>query len=212
MMLQIRPHRAAALLVAITLTALVPGVALGHAALETPNPADESTSTQPVAIVSGTFTQRVKADGSKLVVKLVGGDTVAEGGVDPSDDRKMIATPATPLGSGSYRVEWTTMSLDDGELARGTWTFTVDVAPTPSPTPVPTATPTAAATAAPTTSPTAVPATAVPSASPTPVPSGGGDTTGSGGDVVLPIVVALVILGAGATYLLSRRNRPVDEA
>jgi hypothetical protein len=28
-----------------------------------------------------------------------------------------------------------------------------------------------------------------------------------GGDVVLPIVVALVILGAGAAYLLSRRNR-----
>jgi LPXTG-motif cell wall-anchored protein len=42
------------------------------------------------------------------------------------------------------------------------------------------------------------------------VPSGGGDTTGSGSDVVLPIIVALVVLGAGAAYLLSRRNRPTS--
>ena len=35
-------------------------------------------------------------------------------------------------------------------------------------------------------------------------------TTGSGSDVVLPIIVALIVLGAGAAYLLSRRNRPTD--
>ena len=99
----------------------------------------------------------MKADGSKLEVKLVGGGTVAEGGVDPNDPLKMVATPATPLGTGSYRVEWTTISLDDGELARGTWTFTVAVAPTPSPTPVPTAAPTVAPSAAPSASATAAP-------------------------------------------------------
>jgi len=197
-------------LAAMLAVLLLPGIALAHAELETPTPADKATVTEPVAVVSGTFSQRVKVDGSKLVVKLVGGDTVAEGGVDPSDAQKMIATPATPLGSGSYSVEWTTISLDDGELARGTWTFTVAVAPTPSPTQVRSAPPSAAPTAAPTASaaPTVAPS---PSAGPTPVPSTGGDTTGSGGDVVLPIVVALVVLGAGATYLLSRRNRPVDQ-
>ncbi len=57
----------------------------------------------------------------------------------------MVATPAAPLGSGSYLVEWTTISRDDDELARGTWTFTVAVAPSPSPTPVATAAPTASA-------------------------------------------------------------------
>jgi methionine-rich copper-binding protein CopC len=206
-----RPQAAASLLAAIMLAVLIPAVVLAHAELKTPTPGDKSTSTEPVTQVTGIFTQRVKADGSSLVVKLVGGGTVATGGVDPADVRKMVALPATPLGSGSYRVEWTTISLDDGELARGTWTFNVAVAPTPSPTPVPTATPTAtAATAAPTASPTPVPATPAPSAGPTPAPSGGDDTTGSGGDVVLPIVVALIVLGAGAAYLLTRRDRPTS--
>jgi hypothetical protein len=28
--------------------------------------------------------------------------------------------------------------------------------------------------------------------------------------VILPIIVALIVLAAGAAYLLSRRNRPLD--
>ncbi|MEA2611763.1 MAG: hypothetical protein QOG32_1489, partial [Chloroflexota bacterium] len=41
--------------------------------------------------------------------------------------------------------------------------------------------------------------------------SAAGGTTGSGtSDVLLPIIVALIILGAGAAYLLSRRGRPTD--
>jgi copper resistance protein C len=207
-MRHVRPNRAASLLAAIALAVLLPSVVVAHAELDTPTPADKSTVTQPVTVVSGTFTQRVKVDGSSLVVKVVGGGTVATGGVDPSDDRTMVATPATALGSGSYRVEWTTISLDDGELARGTWTFVVEVAPTPSPTPLPTAAPTAA----PTPSPTSVPATPAATVGPTPIPSAGGDTTGSGSDVILPIVVALVVLGGGAAYLLTRRNRPTDTA
>ena len=172
-------------------------------------PADKSTVTTPVAEVAGTFTQRVKADGSKLVVKLVGGGTVAEGGLDPDDNKRMVATPAAPLGSGSYLVEWTTISRDDDELARGTWTFTVAVAPSPSPTPVATAAPTASA------APSAVPsaaASATPSAAPTPLPSADGGTTGSGGDAIIPIIVGVIVLGAGAGYLFSRRDRPANQA
>jgi hypothetical protein len=144
----------------------------------------------------------MKVDGSTLVVKLVGGGTVAEGGVDPADDKRMVATPSSPLGSGSYLVEWTTDSAEDNEVARGTWTFTVAVAPSPSPT----AEVSAAASAA----PTVAAATPLPSVAPTPAPSADGSSTGSGGDVILPIIVALVVLGVGAAYLLSRRNRPPD--
>jgi methionine-rich copper-binding protein CopC len=216
MMLHIPIRRAAApVLVALLVAFTLPGVVAAHAELKTPTPADKATSTAPVTFVAGTFTQRVKADGSSLVVKLVGGTTVAQGGVDPNDPLRMVATPATPLGSGAYRVEWTTISLDDGELARGTWTFTVAVAPTPSPTPIPTSTPSAAPSVAPSASATAtssaVPVTPVPSAAPTPVPSADGSATGGSGDAVLPIVVALVVLGAGAAFLLSRRGqRPTD--
>jgi copper resistance protein C len=209
MMLRFRIRRVAAPAVtAILLPLVVPGLVIAHAELDTPTPADTSTVTTPVTEVSGTFTQRVKVDGSRLLVKTADGTTVAEGGRDPGDNKRMVATPATPLGSGSYLVEWTTISADDDELARGTWTFTVAVAPSPSPTPVATAA--ASATAAAT--PSAAPPSAPPTVAPSPTPSASGSTSGSDGDVILPIVIALIVLGAGAAYLFSRRDRPATDA
>jgi methionine-rich copper-binding protein CopC len=190
-------------LVLLSLSVVLPAAVLGHAELDTPTPADKSTVTQPVVQVSGTFTEAVKADGSSLRVKDASGTTVAQGGVDPSDPKVMLASPTNPLVNGAYTVEWTTISAADGDVARGTWTFTVAVAPSPSSTP----TAGASASAAPTTAPTPTPA---PSAAPSPSPSGTGDPTGSGRDVILPIIVALIILGAGAAYLLSRRERPAS--
>jgi copper resistance protein C len=203
MMLQNPIRRVATLIVAATFAfLLVPDLVVAHGELDTPTPADKSTLTTAVTEVSGTFTQRIKVDGSALVVKLVGGGTVAEGGVDLDNDKRMVATPTSPLGTGSYQVEWTTNSAEDNEVARGTWTFTVAVVATPSPT--------VAVSAAASVAPTTPPATPPPSVVPTPVPSADGSPTGSGSDVILPIVVALIVLGLGAAYLLSRRNRPPD--
>jgi len=166
---------------AVTGALLVPGLVVGHSELQTPTPADKSSVTTPVTQVSGTFTESIKKDGSSLLVKDATGTTVAQGGVDPADD---------------------------GDLARGTWTFTVAVAATPSPA----ATTEASASAAPTATPSAVP-TVAPTPAASPSPSGGGsDTSGGGSDVILPIVIALVVLGAGAAYLLSRRGRPTPSA
>jgi hypothetical protein len=139
--------------------------------------------------------------GSSIVVKNTSGATVASGSVDPEDDTRMVATPATPLGIGTYTVEWTSVALD-GHVERGAWTFEVGVAAPPASSPPASTTPSAA--------PTVAGATPLPSLAPTPVPSADGSSTGSGSDVLLPIIVALIILGAGAAYLLSRRNRPPD--
>jgi methionine-rich copper-binding protein CopC len=202
MMLQIPIRRVATVfMAAATAALLLPGLVLAHAELETLIPADKSTVTEPVAEVSGIYSEAMTPDGSSLIVKDSGGATVAEGTVDPEDDTRMVAIPAAPLGNGTYLVESAARS-SDGHTERATWTFTVAVAPTPSPTPV--------ASAAPSAAPTPLPATPVPSTAPTPVPSADGSSTGSGSDVLLPIIVALVILGAGAAYLLSRRNRPPD--
>jgi methionine-rich copper-binding protein CopC len=205
------PHRllrnaAGALLVIVLASLVLPGALFAHAELDTATPAEGSTVTEPVTEVSGTYTQRMKVDGSSLIVKDSTGATVAEGGRDASNNKLMVATPSTPLGPGSYRVEWTSNSAQDNEIARGTWEFTVAAAPTPSSTPVVTAAPTAsAAQSAP---PTPAPATPVPSVAPTPRPSADGSASGSGGDALLPIIVAVIVLGAGAVYLLSRRDRP----
>jgi len=193
---------------AVTGVLLVPGLVVGHSELQTPTPADKSSVTTPVTQVSGTFTESIKKDGSSLLVKDATGTTVAQGGVDPADDKVMTASPTTSLANGSYTVQWTTISADDGDLARGTWTFTVAVAATPSPA----ATTGASASAAPTATPSAVPTVApTPAASPS-ASGGGSDTSGGGSDVILPIVIALVVLGAGAAYLLSRRGRPTPSA
>jgi len=193
---------------AVTGALLVPGLVVGHSELQTPTPADKSSVTTPVTQVSGTFTESIKKDGSSLLVKDATGTTVAQGGVDPANDKVMTASPTTPLANGSYTVQWTTISADDGDLARGTWTFTVAVAATPSPA----ATTGASASAAPTATPSAVP-TVAPTPAASPSASGrGSDTSGGGSDVILPIVIALVVLGAGAAYLLSRRGRPTPSA
>ena len=202
MMLQNPIRRIATLFLAATMAVLlVPGLVLGHAELETATPADKSTSTEPVTEVSGIYSEAMTPDGSSLIVKNASGATVAQGTVDPEDTSRMVATPTQPLGNGVYTVESTSVATD-GHIEHATWTFAVAVAATPSPT--------AVASAAVSAAPTAAPATAVPSIVPTPVPSADGSSTGSGSDVLLPIIVALIVLGAGAAYLLSRRNRPPD--
>ena len=200
MMLQMSRRRVATLVLSGAIAALLaPGIAVAHADLETAAPADKSTVAEPVAEVSGIYSEAMTPDGSSLVIKDASGATVARGTVDPEDDTRMVATPAAPLGSGVYTVESTAVSTD-GHAERTTWTFTVAVVATPS----------AAASAAPSAAPTPAAATPLPSVAPTPAPSADTSPTGSGGDVLLPIIVALVVLGGGAAYLLSRRNRPPD--
>ena len=205
MMLHNPIRRVATLVLAAAMAVLlVPALVLAHAELDTPTPADNSLVPPPVAEVSGIYSEAMTPTGSSIVVKDTSGTTVASGTVDPEDNTRMVATPGTPLGTGTYNVEWTSVATD-GHVERGTWTFTVGIAaPSVSSAPAstsPSASPSAAPTAA---------ATPVPSVAPAPVPSAGGSSTGSGGDAILPIIVALIVLGAGAAYLLSRRNRPPD--
>ena len=205
MMLQNPIRRIAMLVLAGSLAiVMLPGVVLAHAELQTATPADKATVIAPVTEVSGIYTEAPTPAGSSLVVKDATGAVVARGAVDPAEPTRMVATPASPLGNGTFRVESTAVG-SDGHVDHAVWTFSVAVAPSPAPTPIPaTPVPSAAATA----ESTPIPATPKPSAAATPVPSAGGGTTGSGGDVLLPIILALIILGGGAAYLLSRRGRP----
>jgi methionine-rich copper-binding protein CopC len=181
---------------------LFPTIAAAHAELDVPTPKDGATVEGSPDEVSGTFTQKINPDGSSLVLRDTNNAVVARGGPDPDDDKRMVISDLPELAIGSYEVQWTTVSAEDGELARGTWSFTVAAALKTPGTPAPTATaaPTAAAT------PSATPeATAAPTPAATPAPT---DQTGAGSDVVLPIIVALAIVLVAAALLLSRRGRP----
>jgi len=188
-------------LIATFVILAVPGSALAHAELQRAIPADGETVTDTVAVVTGTYSQDLAAN-SKLLVKDASGATVATGTVDPGNVRRMVARPDAPLENGTYEVQSTSVSADDGDIERVQWTFTVAVAASPSPTEVP------SVSAGTSSSPEATPSV-VPSASPTEAPSPSpapGDSTSDSSNVILPIIAALAIVAIGGVYLLNRNR------
>jgi hypothetical protein len=211
----------AATFVAFLLALALPTTAFGHAELDTATPADGATVEGSPAEVSGTFTQDMAVDGSSMQLRDEGGEVIAKGAVDPDDPRRMAIEDLPVLEPGEYEVRWTTNSSEDDEIARGTWTFTVIAAATPTPAPTPTAAPTQSPSATPevTTIPSATAsaepsaASAAPSAdtgaTPAPAPSGDTGTPAAGTmDVVVPIVAGLAIVLVVAVVLLRRRSSP----
>ena len=205
---------------ATALVLLLPGLAAAHAELQTSTPADTAVVQGTPPEISGTYSERVKVDGSSLVLQDAGtGKELATGGVDPADDKRMAITPVPELVPGDYIVKSTTVSADDNDIDRQQWIFTVVpvTAPTASPSEAPTATPAPTSSASASTAPsasTSPSATTAPSLAPTPAPSpsGSGDSTGSGSDVLLPILVVLVLLAVLGGYLFTRRGSSTTPA
>ena len=162
---------------------LLPAVAVAHADLQSSVPTQGSIIPSPFGgPIVLTFSEPL-AQGSKADLMGSDGATVASATVEAHAMTMSIAL-TTPLDPGAYEVRWVSIA-DDGDILRQPIVkFTV--------------------------TPASVSSVPPRSLAPTPERSGSGDTTGSGGDVVVPIIVALIVLGAGATYLLSRRNRPAD--
>ncbi len=195
--------RAGALLVAILASLLAPIAASAHAELDTSTPGDGATVESPfVGPVVLKFTEAMSA-ASEAELRGPGDATVASATVD-GPGATMTFTLDGALDPGEYEVRWTSVA-DDGHVERGTFGFTVTPAP---PTPEPTPEPTPSSSAAPTAAPSSAPPSVEPSASASPSPTVDGNGTTGTGDVLLPIIVALVVVGAGAVYLLTRRNRP----
>jgi methionine-rich copper-binding protein CopC len=191
--------RVASLIAAFVILA-VPGSALAHAELQRSIPDNGETVTDPVTVVTGTYSQDLAAN-SKLLVKDASGATVATGTVDPGNVRRMVARPDAPLGNGTYEVQSTSVSADDGDIERVQWTFTVAVAASPSPTEVPSV---SAGTSSPEATQSVVPsASATEAPSPSPAP---GDSTSDSSNVILPIIAALAIVAIGGVYLLNRNR------
>lgn len=193
-----RPARLMAPLAAVLLVLAAPMVIFGHAELDTSDPAEGAAVEAPFAgPIVMTFTEDL---GSESTAKLV------DGAGDVSSTTKIAGatltlTPGAALPEGSYQVRWTS-AADDGHVERGTIRFTIVAAATPEPT----ATPAPPASASPT--PIATPsASAQPSSAASPAAgSDASGTSGSGGDVILPIIVGALLVGALAAFLLRRRD------
>ena len=194
-----RRIRAASSVAAILLAVFaLPIVALAHAELESASPPDGAVLDSPPTEVVLTFTEAL--DAVKSHMELIGpaGTEVANGGVDPDNDKAMrIESPE--LEPGTYEIRSTAFAAHDGALKRETLTFTITA---PSPTPTATATPAASESAAPSALPSASP-----SAGPSPAPSAGGNAGASGADVLLPILAALIVVAVLGAMLLRGRSR-----
>ncbi len=209
------PIRALFLSVA-ALMALTPLAVAAHAELDGPTPADGAIVAGPPGEVSGTFTQDLDLAGSSMQLRDAAGEVIAKGAPDREDVRRMVIADLPDLGPGAYEVRWTTLSSEDGELARGTWSFTVAATPTPSPSPRPTPTATVAASVI--ASPAGVPSdAATPASTPTsttttaatPAPGDAGASGATAAEAVIPIVVGLAFVVVAAIVLMRRRRRGV---
>jgi methionine-rich copper-binding protein CopC len=181
---------------ALLLTLLLPTAVSAHAELESSIPAEGAT-------VAGPFAEPIVMTFSEGLVGESGADLRDSAGLVPSTDEiqgdTMTLTPDEPLTEGDYAVEWTAIA-DDGHIERGTIRFTVEAPATPEPTATPTAEPTASASAesSATASPTPVPSPSAAPADP--------DSSSGAGDVLVPIVLGALLIGALAVLLLRRRD------
>jgi len=177
-----------------------PSAVLGHAELDTMTPATGSTVTAAPAQIVATFTEPLDPAKSSLVLVTSGGAQVASGGVVAADDAKKMTLALPSLAAGAYEIRWTTASALDGDLDRGTTTFTyAPAAPSASPSSAASATPVASAAATPSPS---IAATVAPS------PSGTGQpASASTSDLIIPIVVAVILIAGLGYWLLRGRAR-----
>lgn len=179
------------------------GLVFGHAALvkATPGPKD-IVSAVPAELVA-TFSQNLDQNRSSIELRDASGTRLAVGGKDPAAERVLRLT-LPPLAPGTYTVRWTSFSTEDGELARGTYEFTV--APSPSPSPAGTTTPSAQSPSAVPTeaSITPTPSAATPATSQSPIP---GPATAGGIDVLLPIVGAALVVALIGAWAFRRDSR-----
>jgi methionine-rich copper-binding protein CopC len=176
----------------------MPVVAFAHAELESASPPDGAVLASPPTEIVLTFTEALNVPKSHMELIGPDGTQVANGVVDPDNEKAMRIDPPA-LAPGAYEIRSTAVAAHDGALKREVLTFTI-TAPSPSPTAAPSqsAAPSAAPSASPSASPSAAPSTA---------PSTGGDTTASTGDVLLPIIAALVVILLLGAMLVRSRSR-----
>jgi methionine-rich copper-binding protein CopC len=196
---------AAAVAVAFAALTIFAGTVLGHAALDSSDPADGAVIKTPYTLTA-TYDEELKPGASTIVVQDSSGAQVASGTVSDSDDKTMtIQLPQLP--DGQYKVLWTAVTADDNGVTRGTYLFNVAAAAS-----APTATTAPASTQPSSPAATRARSTAAPAAVPTVSPTSTatttpGQNTGSGSDLLLPLALVVAIVLAIAAYFLYRNRR-----
>lgn len=126
-----RPVRSAlALFGAGLLILAAAGVAAAHATPERSDPAKDAALDHAPATVTIWFTEPIEPARSSIVVVGPSGATVSRGGAQPlPNDPKVLRVSLAPgLGPGRYTVSWKSVSIEDGDEASGSFSFTIGAA------------------------------------------------------------------------------------
>jgi methionine-rich copper-binding protein CopC len=111
--------------------------AFAHAEPVRVSPGDGAILASPPARIEMVMSQEMarQAGANAIQVFDVAGTEVTKESavIDNLDRRKLSVALPTGLATGSYTVNWKTVSADDGDPAQGSISFTVDPTRTPSP-------------------------------------------------------------------------------
>jgi len=125
-----RSSTAILILVVMLLAAALPAAVLGHALLQSSDPAAGATLGSAPSVVKLTFGETPDVRLSAVKVLDSAGTDHVSGPVEAlADPPHSLGVPIGPLGDGVYTVTWRTVSAVDGHIAAGSFAFGVGVAP-----------------------------------------------------------------------------------
>lgn len=125
-------RRGPALLAAALAALVVPAAASAHASLDSATPQFRQRFEGSPARVVLRFSQVVEAIPNGISVRDADGRLVSRP-ARPAADRRSLVAGLSPLVRGAYTVRWQTLSVSDGHIVSGVYTFGVGVdAPPPT--------------------------------------------------------------------------------
>lgn len=104
---------------------LAPSSAFGHAYFQASNPAPGKRLEQSPRRVTLEFTEALNQALSKATIVDVSTGKAVDARVVPSPSQELIVKPAAPLPTAAYRVDWFSVSTEDGHALAGQFSFGV---------------------------------------------------------------------------------------
>jgi methionine-rich copper-binding protein CopC len=191
-------RRAVPALLALSAVLAAAPITWAHASLDDSDPAEGETIVTPYVVVAR-FDEELTPDGSSVVVRDAAGAIVAQGSVALDDAFTMLVDLPT-LAPGAFVAHWIAITADDLGKTQGDINFFVTANASPNTTAPGTSnssTPAATATVA-------ASGSLAPTPAPTPPPAAGSGATG--GELIVPIVLAIAVVAALGWFLLRRRT------